>query len=95
MLKIRFKRVGRRNQPKFRLVAIDSRFGPKSGKEKEILGWWDPVKKVGNFNKERIEYWISVGAQVSDTAWNVLIKNKIIKGKKRKIKISPKKVKES
>jgi small subunit ribosomal protein S16 len=93
MLKIRFQRVGKKNQPKFRLVAIDSRFGPKSGKAKEVLGWWDPLKKVGEFNKERIDYWLSCGAQVSDTAWNLLIKKGIIKGQKRKIKISPKKEK--
>jgi len=91
MLKIRFQRVGKKNQPRFRIVAIDSRFGPKSGKAKEILGWWDPIKKVGDFKPDRIKYWISVGAQVSDTVWNLLIKKRIISGKKRKINIKPKK----
>lgn len=92
-MRIRFQRVGKKNQPKFRLIAIDSRFGPKSGRAKEILGWWDPIKKQGEFDKERINYWLSVGAQPTDTVWNLLIKKGIIKGKKRKISITSKKVK--
>lgn len=94
MMRLRFQRIGKKNQPKFRLVAIDSRFGPKSGRAKEILGWWDPIKKVGEFKNERINYWLSVGAQPTDTVWNLLVKKGIIKGTKRKINISPKKTKE-
>ncbi len=60
------------------------------GRHVEILGSWDPHRKSGVFDGEKINYWIGKGAQVSDSAWNVLIKQGIVKGKKRAIKISKK-----
>lgn len=48
----------------------------------EILGSFNPVKHQSVFKKERIQYWISQGAQASDTVQNMLIKQGIIKGKK-------------
>ncbi|MCD8494913.1 MAG: 30S ribosomal protein S16 [Candidatus Pacebacteria bacterium] len=42
MLKIRLQRIGRRNQPYYRLVVTDSRFGPKSGRFIEVIGSYDP-----------------------------------------------------
>lgn len=90
MLKIRLQRVGRKNQPLFRLVVIPSERKPK-GKVKEVLGWYNPKSKEGNFKGERIVYWQKQGAQCSDTAWNLLVRKRVIKGKKRQIKIRGKK----
>jgi small subunit ribosomal protein S16 len=65
---IRLKRIGARNMPAFRIVVADSR-SPRDGKCIEELGSYDPKKKGDNFtlNLERAKYWVSVGAQPSDT----------------------------
>lgn len=90
MLIIRLKRVGRVHEPSFRIVLIDSKFGPKSGKAIEVLGSYDARKGKGNnqVDGERVKYWISKGAQVSDTVHNFLIDQKVLTGKK--INVLPK-----
>ncbi|MCD6149448.1 30S ribosomal protein S16 [bacterium] len=92
MLVIRFSRVGKKNRAQFRIVAQERTAAP-SGKHIEILGSYDPHFKKGVFKKERIEYWIKNGAQISDSVYNVLVKQGVIKGKKRFVKITPKKEK--
>lgn len=91
MLKIRLQRVGRKNEPSFRIVLVDSKMGPKSGKALELLGSHDFREGKGNnkINSERVKYWISQGAQVSDTMHNMLVNEKIISSKK--INVLPKK----
>ena len=67
--KIRFKRIGRKNRPFYRLVVIDSR-KRRDGAPIEQLGWYDPIKadKESNFsfNEDKIIDWLKEGAQVSD-----------------------------
>jgi len=94
MLTLRFQRVGKTHDTTFRVVAVDSRFSSKSGKVKEVLGWWDPRQDKFELKTERINYWLKQGAQVSDSCFNLLIKAKIIEGKKRPVVIHQKKVKE-
>ena len=89
MLKIRLQRVGRKNDASFRVVVIESQRGPKAGDALEVLGFYDPKKNVIEIKGDRATHWISVGAQVSDTVHNLLIKQKIIKGEK--INVLPKK----
>lgn len=89
MLAIRLQRVGRKNDPAFRLIVTESTRGPKSGKYVELLGSYHPKTKATNLKPERIKHWMSVGAQVSGTAHNLLIKNAVIEGKK--INVLPKK----
>lgn len=62
------KRVGAKNTPVFRIVVADSR-SPRDGKFIEELGTYQPLKKGDNFtlNLERAQYWVSKGAQPSDT----------------------------
>lgn len=79
---IRLQRVGRVNVPTFRLVLTDSKNSTKSGKYLEVLGSYDPVNDVKTVNEDRVKYWISVGAQLSDTVHNWLIDKKVIPGKK-------------
>jgi len=81
MLKIRFQRVGKKNRPHFRLILTESRAAAKK-KAKEILGFWDPLKKEGNIKADRVNYWLSVGAQPSDAAHNFLVSRSIIRGSK-------------
>ncbi len=81
MLMIRLQRVGRKNDPSFRIVITDSKNGPKSGKFLEVVGAYDARKGQPQIKADRIKYWLSVGAQVSDTVHNLLVKNKVIEGK--------------
>lgn len=85
MLKIRLKRVGRKNDPSFRVVLTDSRKAASKG-EKEILGTYDPRRNDSKLNAERIKEWMSKGAQVSDTVYNLLVNLKIVDGKKRDVR---------
>jgi small subunit ribosomal protein S16 len=72
---IRLRREGAKNRPYYRVVVADSR-GPRDGKFIEIIGTYDPKQTGQNssFDVERAEYWISKGAQPSDTVRS-LIKN--------------------
>lgn len=81
MLMIRFQRVGRRNDPAFRVVLAEKRSKPKSG-EIEILGSYHPKTKEAALKSERILYWIGKGAQCSPTVYNLLITKGVIQGKK-------------
>ncbi|MDD5760728.1 MAG: 30S ribosomal protein S16 [Candidatus Pacebacteria bacterium] len=94
MLILRFQKVGKKKDYTYRVVAVDSRFSSKSGKVKEVLGWWQPKTDKFSLDKERVDYWLKQGAQISDSCYNLLVKAKIIEGKKRPIKIGKKKAKE-
>ena len=67
-VKIRMKRVGTKNTPVYRIVVADGR-SPRDGKFIEEIGTYQPLKKDNNFvlNLERAKYWVSKGAQPSDT----------------------------
>lgn len=82
MLKVRFLRVGRKNDPSFRLVVTDSRRPPRSAAYLENLGFYNPGTKEVKLKAERINHWIREGAKLSDTAHNLLIKSGVITGKK-------------
>ena len=83
MLKIRLQRVGRKHEPKFRLVLTDSKNSTKSGRSLEILGNYDARHGEDSvFKTDRISHWMSHGAQVSDTVHNLLITKGVISGKK-------------
>ena len=62
------KRVGAKNSPYFRIVVADSR-SPRDGKFIEEIGSYQPLKKGDNFvlKLDRAVYWVSKGAQPSDT----------------------------
>lgn len=78
MLIIRLQRVGRKNDPNFRLVVTDSKKGPRSGGYLEALGSYSPKTKKALFKDERIRRWLANGAQLSLTARNLLVKAKIL-----------------
>lgn len=76
-VKIRMKRIGAKNTPVFRIVVADNR-SPRDGKFIEEIGTYQPLKKDNNFtlDLERAQYWISKGAQPSDTVASFLRKAK-------------------
>ncbi|MFA7000076.1 MAG: 30S ribosomal protein S16 [Candidatus Paceibacterota bacterium] len=85
MLKIRLQRIGRKNDPAFRVLLTDSKNSAKSGKFKEILGSYNLKKGEVLFKADRIAYWMSHGAQASDTVHNFLVSQKLIEGKKKNV----------
>lgn len=89
MLKIRLKRVGRRNDPSYRVVVTEATASPKSGRSVEVLGSYNPKNNQKSIDAERASYWISVGAQPSGTVHNLLVDAGVVKDKK--INVLPKK----
>ncbi|MFO0916357.1 MAG: 30S ribosomal protein S16 [Pirellulales bacterium] len=75
-VKIRMKQMGRRHRPFFRICAIDGR-APRDGKVIEELGHYDPLVRETDarvlLNGDRVDYWLSVGAQPTEKV-AVLIK---------------------
>ena len=76
MLNIRLQRTGKRGQAYFRIIIAEHTKKPK-GSVLEILGFYDPHKKELKVEKDRIEYWISKGAQISPTVNNLLVNQKV------------------
>ena len=73
---IRLRREGAKNRPYYKVVVADSH-SPRDGKFIEVIGMYDPKKTGRNssLNVERAEYWISKGAQPSDTVRSLIKKN--------------------
>jgi len=81
MLAIRLNRTGKRNRAHFRVVVQEHTKAPGK-RHVEIVGSYDPHKKTTILNKDRILYWVSQGAQVSDAVHNMLVREGIVTGKK-------------
>ncbi|MFG0251665.1 MAG: 30S ribosomal protein S16 [Phycisphaerales bacterium JB038] len=75
VVRLRLKRMGRRHKPFYRLNAIEKR-APRDGRIIESLGWFDPLvtdeSKAISLNADRIRYWLSVGAQPTETVRTLL-----------------------
>ena len=74
---IRLRREGAKNRPYYKVVVTDKR-SPRDGKFIEMIGTYDPKKTGHNstLKLDRAEYWISKGAQPSDTVRSLIKKNK-------------------
>lgn len=92
-VRLRLKRLGRKNRAFFRVAAFDSRTR-RDGRAIEELGHYDPhmtddIKKY-SLNRERIEYWLSVGAKPSETVASILLQNGIsIPGSQKQRGLTP------
>jgi len=82
MLVIRLFRVGKKNQPFFKIVVCDKKRPPRAGRFVEELGNWNPLTKQKVLKQDRIKYWLSVGAKPSATLHNLLVSEKILEDKK-------------
>ena len=81
-VRLRLTRLGRKKRPFYRIVVADSR-GRRDGKQIETLGYYDPLadkddEKRLKINPERAKYWLSVGAQPSDTVQGLLSKSGVL-----------------
>ena len=95
---IRLRRGGKKKMPIYRIVATDSKF-PRDGRFLEIVGQYNPLpeKETINIEHERVVYWLSRGAQPSDTVrsllakhglWEGLIKDKISTHVNNEVKVN-------
>ena len=82
MLMIRFQRIGRTNDPAFRIVVLEKERAAKAGNIVEQLGTYNPRNHALTLNDERVKYWISVGAKPTGSIHNLLITRGVISGKK-------------
>jgi small subunit ribosomal protein S16 len=78
VLAIRLARIGKKKNPYYRVVVLDKR-KPRNGRTVEIVGTYDPLKTPAliELNAERVKYWLSRGAQPSDTVRSFLTAQKI------------------
>jgi small subunit ribosomal protein S16 len=74
---IRLRREGAKNRPYYKVVVADSR-SPRDGKFIELIGTYDPKKPGDNsaIKLDRVEHWMSKGAQPSDTVRSLIKKQK-------------------
>lgn len=77
VVKLRLKRFGRLNHPTYRICAVDGR-KPRDGRVIETLGYYLPKEKRKqgqvNLDNERVAYWLSVGAQPSETVASLILR---------------------
>lgn len=78
-VKIRLRRMGAKKAPFYRIVVADSRY-PRDGRFIEKIGYYDPMKSPAEvkIDAEKVQKWISNGAQPTDTVKSLLKRNNII-----------------
>lgn len=79
MLRIRLRRVGKRNRPAYRLVVADSR-APRDGAFVDIIGHFDPLTEPGSLtiDEEKAREWLRKGARPSETAVRLLSRRGLV-----------------
>ena len=79
MLRIRYRRIGRKNQPSYRVVVTDRANPPQGGNSVEEIGFYNPLTKEKNVNAERALFWLQRGAQPSASVHNLLVSTGVLK----------------
>ncbi|MFH1132823.1 MAG: 30S ribosomal protein S16 [Pseudomonadota bacterium] len=76
-VKLRLTRIGAKKKPAYRVVVADSR-NSRDGRFLETIGRYDPTKNpvVFEINNERLDHWINVGAQMTETLKNLVLKDR-------------------
>lgn len=84
MVAIRLSRIGKKNHATFRVIVSD-RQKDTHGNYLELLGSYDPHQTPSRLElkEDRVKYWMSVGAQPSDTVYNLLVEKGLISGPKK------------
>jgi small subunit ribosomal protein S16 len=83
MVRIRLRRVGRKKAPAYRIVVADSK-SPRDGKFIEIIGQYAPRQSDDQkltIDLDRVNYWMGVGAQPSDTVRSLLRRAGVLKAR--------------
>ena len=79
MVAMRLTRIGSKKRPYYRIVVIEKKRA-QNGRFLEILGQYNPLSNPAHVqvNEDRARYWLSKGAQPSDTVRNILHKREIM-----------------
>lgn len=96
-VKIRLRRMGSKKNPYYRVIVADSR-SPRNGRFIEEIGFYNPISepKAVKIDKERANYWISVGAKPTDTVQYLFKSHGILdQGDEFKVDATPSDAKES
>ncbi len=78
MLKLRLKRNGRKRQPSYRLVIMEST-SRRNGRPIDEVGYYNPITKESYLNQEKIVKWLNYGVQPTETVFQLLKKSNLIK----------------
>jgi len=80
LVTMRLTRIGSKKRPYYRIVVIDKRRA-RNGRFLEVLGQYNPIANPVQMeiNSERAQYWLSKGAQPSETVESILRKKEIVK----------------
>lgn len=78
MLKLRLKRNGRKKQPSYRLVVMEST-SRRNGRPIDEVGYYNPITKESYFNQDKIIQWLNYGVQPTETVFQLLKKSNLIK----------------
>lgn len=94
MVRLRLQRHGSKKRPVYRVVAADQR-SPRDGRYRELVGTYDPRREpiMVNLKMERVDYWLSVGAQPTRTVKDLI--RKVRKGTTISIEDASQKAKEA
>ncbi len=79
---IRLQRIGRKNDPAFRVLVLEKTSSPKAGTYTDLLGTYNPKTKAFTMAEDRLKEWMAKGAQLSPSLKNILISKGIVKGDK-------------
>jgi small subunit ribosomal protein S16 len=85
MLKIRLQRVGRKNDAHFRIIVTPHQHKVKTGKFTELVGSYNVKAGISDIKADRVQHWIAVGAEPTETVHNMLVAKGIIEGKKKNV----------
>lgn len=80
MVTMRLSRIGSKKRPYYRIVVIDKRRA-RNGRFLEVIGQYNPIANPVQMevNAERTQYWLSKGAQPSETVRSILLKKELVK----------------
>lgn len=85
MLMMRLQRIGRKNDPSYRIVVTDKRTSTKSDHHIDRLGSYNPKMNHIQIDAAKAKEWLTKGVQPSDTVYNLLVGQKIVEGRKRNV----------
>ena len=83
MLKMRLQRIGRKNNPTYRVIVTDSRNAAKRGRNVDHIGSYEPKQGTFTIDTDKAKHWLSKGVQPSVTIYNFLVSKGIVAGKKK------------
>nr|NP_683784.1 ribosomal protein S16 [Chaetosphaeridium globosum]Q8MA02.1 RecName: Full=Small ribosomal subunit protein bS16c; AltName: Full=30S ribosomal protein S16, chloroplastic [Chaetosphaeridium globosum]AAM96572.1 ribosomal protein S16 [Chaetosphaeridium globosum] len=82
MVKLRLKRYGRKQQPTYRIIAIDAK-NRREGKALKELGFYNPIKNSIQLDVQNIILFLKNGAKPTDTVFDILNKHQVFEQMKK------------